>query len=400
MRNRILAIYASWPAALALLLLLGYLAWELLRAGRGAAAVVPLLVLPIFYTALRRLQRTRSRLERAEGNLTDRSTELETLHAISREIMASSRPERIFATLDRECRKIFEFDCAWIALAEPNGELLTAYRHQRRRATEFGRGLPVEGLAHWARAAKRGQRVDDLRDLPDSSPLRGKWTEPEIRSLLAIPLVIEEEVIGVLSLQSERIGAYDDHQLALLTTIAQQVAIAIESARRQERATLDSLTGLFMRDYFFTRLAQEDDRARRYGGGFAVLMVDLDDFKRINDEHGHLAGDHYLQEAGATIRAQLRGADIPCRYGGDEFCLLLPQTGAEGARAIAERIRAAVAEQIVGVDGLALRTTVSIGLAVYPDHGTGELSELIRKADEALYRAKREGRDRVVLFAA
>ena len=223
---------------------------------------------------------------------------------------------------------------------------------------------------------------------------------PATRSFLVAPLLVDGEVIGVLSLQSEQPQTYDDHQLSLLTTIAQQAAIAIESARRHELARVDSLTGLYVRDYFFSRLEEEDERARRYGGGFALLMVDLDDFKEINDRHGHLAGDQYLREIASTVRDQLRAADIASRYGGDEFCLLLPQTGARGARVIAERIRSAVAVRVVSVDGLALRTTVSIGLSVFPDHDDGDLRGLMRMADEALYRAKRAGRDRVVPFAA
>jgi diguanylate cyclase (GGDEF)-like protein len=174
----------------------------------------------------------------------------------------------------------------------------------------------------------------------------------------------------------------------------------LQSALDARVVAVDPLTGLPLRDHFFTRLEQEDQRARRYGGNFAVLMVDLDGFKRINDRYGHLAGDQYLREFSAAIREQLRAADIACRYGGDEFCLLLPETGRGGARAIAERIRRAVAERSVLIDGESLRTTVSIGLALYPDHDGGHLRGLVHRADEALYRAKRSGRDRVVPFAA
>jgi len=165
-------------------------------------------------------------------------------------------------------------------------------------------------------------------------------------------------------------------------------------------ATVDSLTGFYLRGYFFSRLEEEDERARRYGGGFAVLMLDLDGFKEINDRHGHLAGDQLLREISATIHHQLRAADIACRYGGDEFCLLLPQTARVGAHAIAERIRAAVSRRVVGVDGQALRVTVSIGLALFPDHDAGDVASLVRRSDEALYRAKRAGRDRVAPAAA
>jgi diguanylate cyclase (GGDEF)-like protein len=129
-------------------------------------------------------------------------------------------------------------------------------------------------------------------------------------------------------------------------------------------------------------------------------MVDLDSFKGVNDTYGHLAGDRFLREITVTICEQLRGADLACRYGGDEFCLLLPESDPEAARAIGERIRTAVARRIVAFDGLALRTTVSVGVAAYPEHDTGSLQGLMQNADEALYRAKRSGRDRVVPFAA
>ena len=194
--------------------------------------------------------------------------------------------------------------------------------------------------------------------------------------------------------------------LSLLVLLGHQILIRLrevshrESERHYRMAMEDSLTGFYARDFLLSRLDEEDQRARRYGGCFALLMLDLDGFKQINDRNGHLAGDHYLREIASTIREQLRAADIPCRYGGDEFCLLLPQTGMAGARTIAERIRTAVASHAVELDDRALRTTVSIGLAVFPQDGTGDLRSLMRKADEALYRAKGAGRDRVVPFAA
>ena len=394
-------IYTGWLFRLLLLGLLAYPVWELLAAGRWPALFGILATVVLVLAAQQYSRRLRRRLNRAGRELDDRATELQTLHAIGREIVCSVRPERVFATLERESRKIFEFDCCLIALVDhASGTLNAAYRNRRRRSTEIGSDLPVQDLARWALTEKRGTRVDDLERLPRDSTLRGPWLAPATRSFLVAPLLVDGEVIGVLSLQSEQPRTYDDHQLSLLTTIAQQAAIAIESARRHELARVDSLTGLYVRDYFFSRLEEEDERARRYGGGFALLMVDLDDFKEINDRHGHLAGDQYLREIAGTVREQLRAADIACRYGGDEFCLLLPQTGAQGARAIAERIRSAVAGRVVSVEGLALRTTVSIGLSVFPENDDGDLRGLMRMADEALYRAKRAGRDRVVPFAA
>ena len=129
-------------------------------------------------------------------------------------------------------------------------------------------------------------------------------------------------------------------------------------------------------------------------------MLDLDEFKQINDRHGHLAGDRYLRALGPVLRASLRLADLACRYGGDEFCILLPETDGAGARTIAERIRVAVGDLIVDAEGTPVRTTASIGLAVHPLHDGGDLKALLRAADQALYRAKRLGRDRVVPWAA
>jgi diguanylate cyclase (GGDEF)-like protein len=390
-----------WSIRSIVLLPLISAAYLLVTQDAWVPAVALIVLAPIIYGALRRLATARRQLRRVQHDLSRRNTELATLHAIGREIVSSFRPDRVFATIERECRKIFEFDCSLIALLDRStGAVYAAYRHRRRQSTELSSDLPLQQLARWVWEHKRGKHVDDVTHLSPDSPLRGEWLAAGIRSLLLAPLLVDGEVVGVLALQSERPAQYDDHQLGLLTTIAQQAAIVIESARHYELATVDSLTGLYVRDYFFSRLDEEDERARRYGGRFAVLMVDVDGFKEINDRNGHLAGDQYLREISCVVRDQLRAADIACRYGGDEFCLLLPQTGLLGARAIAERIRAAVSRRIVGVDGLALRTTVSIGLAVYPDHDAGDLRGLMRKADEAMYRAKRSGRDRVVPSAA
>jgi diguanylate cyclase (GGDEF)-like protein len=188
--------------------------------------------------------------------------------------------------------------------------------------------------------------------------------------------------------------------MSVLATIAQQAAVAVENARHYALATIDSLTGLHLRDYFFRRFEEEYTRAKRYSGAFSILMLDLDGFKEINDRQGHLAGDRYLRALGAAIKGRMRGADLACRYGGDEFCVLLPETDLAGARPIAERLRQALAHLVVDVDDASLRTTVSIGIASYPEHDTGEIKGLLLRADQALYQAKRAGRDRVVPFAA
>jgi diguanylate cyclase (GGDEF)-like protein len=350
--------------------------------------------------AMKALDRALSDLRVTNDVLAARLTELATLHAIGREMLSSLDPTRVFSVVERECRKIFEVDTLAVALSDPDtGEIREAYRWELA-APPPTEASPPAGLTAWVALEKRGMRVDDLHDRPEALPFGTEGIPANIRSILAVPLVVEERVTGVLWIRSERPRAYDDHHLSLLTTVAQQAAVALENARRYEMATLDSLTRFFLRDYFQRRLEEEHHRARRYGGSFAVLMLDLDAFKEINDRHGHLHGDRYLRALGAAIRNRLRGADIACRYGGDEFCLLLPETDLEAAGVIAERLRKTVSRLIVEVEGVSLRTTVSVGIAVFPQHDAGDLHGLLLKADQALYQAKRAGRDRVVPFAA
>jgi diguanylate cyclase (GGDEF)-like protein len=376
------------------------IAWMLaslwLRDQWAHALVLSLLTIAGQYTLVT-LSRALRVVRGTNLELASRVTELDTLHAIGREIVSSLEPARVFSIIERECRKIFSVDTCLLALVDRDTSSLKAVYRHRRGAEACTDEEPLhEGLSGWVVRHRRGLRIDDLRREGTDPGLRAGLGDRGIRSVLAVPLIVEGRVIGVLSVRSRDTSAYDDHQLSVLTTIAQQAAVAIENARHYQMATVDSLTGFFLRDYFFRRLNEEYKRATRYGGAFSLLMLDLDGFKAINDRHGHMVGDRFLHDVSGTIRGELRAADLPCRYGGDEFCLLLPETELEGARAIAERIRSAIADHSVAADGLALRTTASIGVAAFPEHDAGDVSGLLQNADEALYRAKRAGRDRVV----
>jgi len=333
--------------------------------------------------------------------LASRVSELATLHAIGREVLATLDPERILAIVERECRKIFDVDFFFIGVLDRDtNEIRISYR-SASDDTPHETLRPVgDGLASWIVREKRPVRIDDAATVAGELPFRPQMVNGDVRSVLAVPLLVGERVVGVLSVQSRRPSAYDDHHLSALATIAQQAAVAVENARHYTLATIDSLTGLHLRDYFFRRFEEEHARAKRYAGAFSILMLDLDGFKEINDRQGHLAGDRYLRALGAAIKVRMRGADLACRYGGDEFCILLPETDLAGARPIAERLRLALARLVVDVEGSPLRTTVSIGIASYPEHDTGDVKGLLLRADQALYQAKRSGRDRVVPFAA
>jgi diguanylate cyclase (GGDEF)-like protein len=183
------------------------------------------------------------------------------------------------------------------------------------------------------------------------------------------------------------------------------LAVYFETARRQalrmrEQAITDPLTGLYNRRYLWDFLERECLRARRSGAKIAAIMIDVDRFKRVNDTHGHEAGDRILTEIAALLRRSVRRADLACRYGGEEFVLILPEASIELVRQRAEEIRAAVKQLPILFRGKSLGpVTVSLGIAVFPEDAE-DAESLVRSADEAMYRAKREGRDRVVVTLA
>lgn len=162
-------------------------------------------------------------------------------------------------------------------------------------------------------------------------------------------------------------------------------------------ALVDRLTGLYNYSYFLDRLAEEKKRSDRFGSRLSLIMLDLDHFKALNDNFGHQQGNELLKQVANIIQAQIRSVDIPIRYGGEEFAVLLPNTSRTAATEVAERLRKAVSEAVFTVGGQSQQLTVSAGVAVYPLDASNEL-ELIDKVDEALLQAKELGRNKVVVY--
>jgi diguanylate cyclase (GGDEF)-like protein len=231
--------------------------------------------------------------------------------------------------------------------------------------------------------------------------------EPILNGLLCEPLVAQTETLGLLHVQVRRraTGKARAAQLAdrerLVQTLGKQVALALANIRLRatlrEQSSRDSLTGLFNRRYMEESLDREIRRAAREGYGLGLLMADLDNFKQLNDAYGHAAGDEVLRRVGRFLGAAVRGEDVACRFGGEEFVVILPKASLDDTHRRAEVLREGIkAPHLDDPTGLYPGATMSVGVAGYPEHGTSS-AELILAADSAMYLAKARGRDRVVV---
>ncbi|HLY93966.1 MAG TPA: GGDEF domain-containing protein [Gaiellaceae bacterium] len=220
--------------------------------------------------------------------------------------------------------------------------------------------------------------------------------ESLIRSGVAVPLADEAGSLGHLTVFTRDPGrSFDDADLGRLEELAQRAAPAIENARRfreaRRLADLDALTGLHNRRYFHETLAREAARAHRYARKLALIVFDLDDFKDVNDRIGHLAGDSALSEAAERLRTAVRTADVPCRVGGDEFAVILPESGIGDGEQLFARIQRAISTEPIGPAG---RLHLSAGVAELMQED--DSISLFERADNALYRAKEAGKGRAV----
>lgn len=259
-----------------------------------------------------------------------------------------------------------------------------------------------QGIAGWVAQEGVPLIVPDVRK--DQRFFSGfdEKTKFTTRSVMAVPIISKEQVIGVVEVINKKGGdSFGRKDLDLLLKLVDQAAIAVEHARIYQKmadlAVTDDLTNLFNMRYLARTLEVEIERARRHGASVSLIFIDLDHFKEINDQHGHLMGSRVLIEVAQILLRNIRSIDVVARYGGDEFVVVLPQTDPAAAFAIAERVRRSIAgHTFLKGEGLQIRLTASCGIAAYPDHAKSK-EDLIRLADEAMYRVKHEVRDSVYI---
>ncbi|HTX68106.1 MAG TPA: diguanylate cyclase [Thermoleophilia bacterium] len=296
---------------------------------------------------------------------------------------------------------------------------LAEYQRDPRHAFEepLGTVYPLEDLPQDLAVVRERRPVEVRLDDADLDAVaRGQLLDWGEMSSLMVPLVIGDRVVGSLEV-SEVVYPrhFTEEEIGLCMALGEQAAMAMHNAQLYRKlreqnetielqATTDGLTGLYNHRYFWERLRDEVSRATRYDQPLSLLMLDLDDFKNVNDHYGHPVGDEVLRAVGNALQTQLRqGVDCAARYGGEEFAVILPSTGSElanGAVVTAERVRAAIAGLLAPVDDPAWRgITVSIGVATVPVDA-GDAEGLVTRADQALYLAKARGKDNVAVFGA
>jgi diguanylate cyclase (GGDEF)-like protein len=319
-----------------------------------------------------------------------RAAQLEAINAIAKRTTVELDLKEL---LDRLCNQLpqsFQVEQVAIFLRDEDGDLiLRAQQGTLSSSLKLGDRLP-----HGYPCTLGGRRVPYSGD-PSLCPAA---CFPAGREEVCLPLVSFGENIGLLVCATTKRDAFLANDIQALESVSDILATATQNARYVDRvrqlAYRDGLTGLFNRRYFDSRLVDEVTRAARYGGGVSVLMIDLDHFKKINDEFGHMVGDDVLRAISALFLRQLRKVDVVCRYGGEEFAVVLPATQGASAAAVAEKLRRAVANNEFA--GVPYPVTVSIGVAEFPAHGITR-DDIVRAADAALYNAKEAGRNQVCL---
>ncbi|MGE5444575.1 MAG: diguanylate cyclase [Ignavibacteriales bacterium] len=352
------------------------------------------------------LQEANERLKNWINELEQRNRETTLLNEMGDLLQTCVTAEEAYSVIAKSAHQLFSAESGALYMLNASEDLVEA-------VAGWGDALPGEDVFApeecWALRRGHVYMIND----PRSELLCKHLNHHPSGGYLCVPLMAQGRSLGMLYLQNENglNGMKQSEEMwghlkestkqQLAVSMAEHIALALSNLKLREtlhnQAIRDSLTGLFNRRYMEESLNREVHRAERKGTPLGIIMLDLDHFKQFNDTFGHAAGDTLLHELGSFLQAHIRRADIACRYGGEEFMLILPETSLDDIRQRAEQLREEFKHLSVQYNGQSIKAvTLSLGVAVFPEHGlTAEA--VSRAADLALYQAKREGRDRVVV---
>lgn len=256
-----------------------------------------------------------------------------------------------------------------------------------------------EGIAGSVWANGIPMMINDVQSDSRFSRRVDEKSNNQTRSVIAVPLVVNGRIIGVMEAINKIDGVFSSFDLQAMQYISTQSAIAINNANLYVMAISDGMTKLFIKKYFRERLYGELTRADRYSHPLCLVMLDIDHFKKVNDTYGHLAGDRVLIDVARVIKESCRSADLPCRYGGEEFAVILPETRLQDGFLFTERIRKKIEEIRCEFQGLSIGITISAGIVSVDDSEPADIEQFIEMADKALYYSKNNGRNRTSVYS-
>jgi len=322
--------------------------------------------------------------------------QITVLNNIARIISSSLQIEEVFDSFAAEMAKLISFDRLSVTILDDSGSYLRIFASGSRVDSGWGMEsiIPVVGTGPgWVVLNERPFIHEDTRE-------RQQFIEDEIfyedgiRSYIILPLESRGKLVGTFGLGSRQPGTYSKRDLTLLGQLSEQISVAIENVKlyqqTKENSILDDVSSLFNFRYFHQALDRELKLVARHRSRLSLIFIDLDNFKQINDTHGHLRGSRVLRAVGFLLRAAVRETDIAARYGGDEFVVILPDTDLALAKRLGEHIRKIICHHVFLRDeGLNERLGASIGVATYPSEAHTK-EELIQLADERMYRDKKK----------
>jgi diguanylate cyclase (GGDEF)-like protein/PAS domain S-box-containing protein len=331
----------------------------------------------------------------------------EALQQIANIFTTSLDVDQIMDEVLDQVIRFFPYDAANIMMIEGDYAVPTKLRGYDQYGEDFTGRIP-EIRFHKENVSNIKWICENKKPLvvPDTYACPGwviKNTSVQVRSWLGVPIIAQDQVIGILGLDKHESGFYNNEHAERLSLFVSQASIAIEKAllfaELQRLAVVDTLTGYFNRRYFYEQTELEFERSRRYLHPISMIMFDLDHFKNVNDKFGHLVGDEVLIHVTRICRQELREVDLTGRYGGEEFLILLPETRIEKARQVAERLRKSVMENPFIFNQRPIKVTISLGVASIEQIDEADRVEtLIHQADLALYLAKADGRNAVHIW--
>lgn len=330
--------------------------------------------------------------------------ELDFFEEVSKTLTSSLELSAVLRTIMKKTKNLIRAEaCSILLVDEETGDLVfekTTTKKEKGKRIRKERLKLGEGIAGWVAQEQVPVIVPDVSKDPRFNPRIGMESDFRAKSIMCVPINNKGNILGVLEIVNKtNHEPFTKDDLALILRIVDHAAIAIERAalyqKMAELSITDDLTKLFNTRYLNRTLEIELTRAARHHTSLSLIFMDIDHFKNINDNYGHLVGSKLLVEMGQLLLKSLRTVDIVARYGGDEFVMVLPQTSPKNALQIAERMRRSIEHNVfLKKDGYSFKMTASFGVASYPESARSK-EDLMKLADEAMYRVKNQTRNGV-----